>query len=420
MPHRRDPLRAQRFALLAGCGVAAGILLLDTLVGSARHDEIPVDAALVMSRQSGALFVRVDHQLRPVANLASARLILGSAATPLLVDETAIRRITDGPTLGIPGAPRSLGQVMAPRDMRWAVCDDMTGKTMVAVGDESLPADVGPRTAVVATVAHGDGSVFLLYDGKRALLDPADPVTARVLHLDGRAMRHASVTLLNAIPEMPAISPPRIPGIGQPSGITDFPIGTVLRVVRTDTPEYYVVLRGGLQRIGQLTVDLIRFANPAAEAEIPEVSPELIARSPLVDVLPVGAYPDQPPALVGADDDVCATWVSGRTGVAVGAHLVDRPGSVILAAADGDEPGVDIVRLPLGRSLDVTDAATSARHLISNAGVRFPIDDSAAAALELTDDPAVAPWAVVRALPLGPKLDRDAALVGRDVIVPAS
>ena len=78
MPHRYDPLRAQKFSLLAGCAVAAGMLVLDAILGASRHDGIPGDAALVMSRQSGALFVRVDDQLRPVANLTSARLILGS------------------------------------------------------------------------------------------------------------------------------------------------------------------------------------------------------------------------------------------------------------------------------------------------------------------------------------------------------
>lgn len=418
MPYRHDPLRAQKLSLVAGCGVAAVILAVDAVLGTAGHQQIPADAALVMSRQSGALLVRIDEALHPVANLSSARLILGSAVTPRLVDDDAVAGVAGGPTLGIPGAPQALGHVTAPHDMRWAVCDDASGTTAVAVGDDSIPADVDPRAGVVVTVARGDGSVYLLYDGKRALLDPADPATARALHLDGRAVRTVSATLLDSIPEVPAIVAPRIPQSGRPSGIPDFPIGTVLRVVRTATPEYYVVLPGGFQRIGRLAADLIRFTDPDADAEIATAPPELIARSPLVDALPVGAYPDQPPELIGIDD-ICATWQSGRTGVAVGAHLVERPGAVTLAGADGDGPGVDIVRIPRGRSLDVTDVHASTRYLITGAGVRFPVDDSAVAALELADVPAPAPWAIVRALPVGPELNRDAALVGRDVVVPA-
>jgi type VII secretion protein EccB len=419
MPRRHDPLRAQKFSLLAGCAVATGVLVLDAVLGASRHYEGPGDAALVMSRQSGALFVRVDDRLRPVANLTSARLILGSPAEPRLVDETALGDVADGPLLGIPGAPRTLGKVAAPRDLRWAVCDGAGGQTTVVVGGDWVAGELDPRAAVVVTVAHGDGSVYLLYDGKRAMIDPGDPATARALHLDGVAARKVSPTVLNAIPEVPAISQPRIAGMGQPSGITGLPVGTVVRVIRTDSSEYYVVLPGGLQRVGRLTVDLIRFADSAAPAEILEVPPELIARNPLVDVLPVATYPDEPPSILDVDEDLCATWHSGRSGLAVSPGAADGSGAVTLAGSDGDGPGVDIVRVPPGRSLDVTGTGATARYLITDAGVRFPVSDSAVAALGLAGTPAVAPWAIIGALPAGPELERDAALVGRDVLVSA-
>ena len=46
------------------------------------------DAAIVMSRESGALYVRVGDTLHPVLNLASARLVTGSAANPRVVNES--------------------------------------------------------------------------------------------------------------------------------------------------------------------------------------------------------------------------------------------------------------------------------------------------------------------------------------------
>ncbi|WP_194163764.1 type VII secretion protein EccB [Mycolicibacterium sp. P1-5] len=417
MPPRQDPLRAHKLSLLVGIGMAGALLLVDAVVGSAGHSVIPGDAALVMSRQSGALFVRVDHQLRPVANLTSADLILGSPVTPQLVDEAALADTANGPVLGIPGAPSAPGQVVAPHKVRWAVCDDADGNTTVAVGDSSVPPDLDPHSAVVVTAARGDGSVYLVYDGKRAIVDLGDPATARALRIDGVAVRPVSTTVLNAIPEAPAIGAPRIEGIGQPSGITGVPIGAVMRVVRTDSPEYYVALRGGLQRIGRLAAELIRFSDPAARADIDEVPPELIARSPLVDALAVGAYPDGPPALLGGLDDLCATWLAGRSGIALGPHLTERPGAVRLAGADGDGPAVDTVRMTPGTSLDVMDAPAMGRYLITSAGVRFPVHDSAIAALGLSGAPGEAPWTIVGALPVGPQLGRDAALVGRDVLV---
>jgi type VII secretion protein EccB len=417
MPHRHDPLRMQKFSLLAGCAVAIGMLVLDAILGSSRPDGIPGDAALVMSRQSGALFVRLDDQLRPVANLTSARLILGSPATPHVIDEAALGNVSDGPMLGIPGAPRALGEVIASSGLRWAVCDDSGGQTTVAVGDDWAPAGLDTRAAVVVTAMRGDGSVFLLYDGKRAIVDPGDPATARALHLgDSGAVRKLSPTVLNAIPEVPAIGPPRIAGAGEPSGITGFRVGTLVRVIRADSPEYYVVLAGGLQRIGRLTVDLLRFADPAAASDIRDVPPELVARSPLVDVLPVATYPDEPPSLLDVGEELCATWQSGRSAIAIGPSAADGPEPVALAGSDGDGPGIDFVRMTPGRSLDVIDPGAGVRYLVTDAGVRFPVGDSAVAALGLTGAPTAAPWAIVGALPTGPELARDAALVRRDVL----
>jgi type VII secretion protein EccB len=420
MPLRHDSLRAQKFSLLAGCAVAVGMLVVDTFLGSSRSDGIPGDASLVMSRQSGALFVRVDDQLRPVANLTSARLILESPATPHVIDEAALGNVADGPMLGIPGAPRTLGTVIASPDLLWAVCDDSGGLTTVAVGDDWAPVALDPHAAVVVTVTRGDGSVYLLYDGKRAMIDPGDPATARALHLDdGTVVRKVSPTVLNAIPEVPAIGPPRMAGTGQPSGITGFPVGTVLRVIRTDSTEYYVVLAGGLQRIGRLTVDLLRFADPAAGSDIREVPPELVARSPLVDALPVATYPSEPPSLLNVGEDLCATWQSGRSGIAIGPPTARGRQSVALAGSDGDGLGVDFVRMTAGRTLDVTFPGAGARYLVTDAGVRFPVGDSATAGLGLTEAPVAAPWAIVGALPSGPELARDAALVRRDVLGPA-
>lgn len=173
--------------------------------------------------------------------------------------------------------------MMAPRDLRWAVCDDADGTTTVAVGDDSVPPDLDPpRTAVVVTAAGGDGSAYLLYDGKRAMLDPGDPpATARVLRIEEVAVRTVSTTVLNAIPEVPAIGAPRIEGgSGQPSGISGAPIGAVMRVTRTASVEYYVALRGGLQRIGRLAAELIRFNDPTARPEIVDVPAELITHNP--------------------------------------------------------------------------------------------------------------------------------------------
>jgi len=419
MPTEADPLRAHRLSLLAGC--ACAVVVGVVTVGLAVLRPVAGDAPLVMSRQSGELFVRVGDGLRPVANLASAYLILGHPATPRLLDGTGLASVPRGPVLGIPGAPRSIGAAMAPADPRWTVCDDRDGATTVSVAGPDEPAELPAGRAVL--VSASDGSPFLLYDGRRAPVDPHDRVIARTLHLDGVKPRSVSATLLNAIPEVPAISSPRIPGAGEPSGVAGFPIGGVLRTARAGSDEYYVALREGLQRVGRLTADLIRFAYPEGDAEIVSVAPDLVAGSGVADTLPVATYPSDAPALLEAPGDLCATWRSGLVGIAAGEMPPARRGGVTLAIADGNGPNVDVVRIPAGHHLDVTaamlttDTGTSGRYLITDAGIRFPLRDSATAiALGLGTAPTQVPWAIIAALPAGPELARDAASVSRDVV----
>ena len=131
MPTEADPLRTQGVSLLAGCACAVAVAVVT--VGLAVLRPVAGDAPLVMSRQSGELFVRVGDDLRPVANLASAYLVLGHPARPRLLDESGLADIPRGPVLGIPGAPRSIGAAMATADPRWTICDDRDGATTLTV-----------------------------------------------------------------------------------------------------------------------------------------------------------------------------------------------------------------------------------------------------------------------------------------------
>ncbi|WP_163807059.1 type VII secretion protein EccB [Mycolicibacterium anyangense] len=414
MPAGGDPVRAHRRALAAGCAVALGIGVLATAFPIPPGG--PGQSPLVMSRQSGALFVRVGDRLRPVANLVSAQLILGTPATPRLVDDAALRTVARGPVLGIPGAPHSVGTMLSPAEQHWTVCDRADGSTAITVTAHIGPPTLQPGTAVVVSAAHGDGSVYLLYDGRRARIDVGNPATARALHLEGVRPRPVSATLLNVLPEAPAIGPPPI--IGSPAEVAGVRVGGVLRTARADAEEFYVVVPQGIQRIGRLTADLIRFADPMAGTDIPFVPPDVIATATMVDSLDVGGYPDAAPRLLDPHDaGVCATWRQGTTRVATGAVEPDAT-AVPLAVADGDGPNLDAFSIAPGSGVDVEAAtATAGRYVVTDAGVVFPVRDStAAAAIGLGRQPTPIPWAILAALPAGPELSKQAALAGRDVI----
>jgi type VII secretion protein EccB len=237
--------------------------------------------------------------------------------------------------------------------------------------------------------------------------------------------------LLDAIPEAPPITTPRIRGAGgRGATLPSFPIGSVLRITRADGDENYVVLDLGVQRIGQVAADLLRFSDSHGIANTLAVAPDMIRASPVVNTLPVSTFPDRAPAPMEGAATACATWAPASSGGAnvgflAGSGLPVPAGQVPvgLVQADGRGPALDAVYLPPGRSAYVRSTplsgdGTGTRYLITETGVRFAIhDDDAAHDLGLPS-PIPAPWALLSALPCGPELSRQTASVARDVIAP--
>jgi type VII secretion protein EccB len=233
--------------------------------------------------------------------------------------------------------------------------------------------------------------------------------------------------LLNAVPEAPPISTPRIRGAGGPAaGLPGFPVGAVLRIARGDGDEYYVVLAAGVQRVGKVAADLLRFADSHGTANIIAVAPDAIGAAGIVNTLPVAGFPDRAPTLDGGvgDNTLCVTFkpvASGESGIAflAGSGLPVPAGQVpvTLSQADGPGPALDAVFVPPGRSANARgNGRAGTRYLVADTGVRFAIhDDDAAHDLGLPA-PVQAPWPVLVALPSGPELSRQNASVPRDTV----
>lgn len=382
---------------------------------------------IVMGRESGALYVRVGDTWHPVLNLASARLIAATPANPQPVREADLGRTKRGPVLGIPGAPQSLGRPLSADESSWTICDtDGAGATTVVVGRaEGAPVrPLAPGQAALVASAPGSPA-YLLYDGQRAAVDLADVMAVRALRLEGRTPRLVSQSLLNAIPEAPPLAVPRLGGAGgATSGLPGFPVGAVLRISRGDGDEYYVVLPAGVQRIGRVAADLVRFRASRGTANALTVAPDVIGAAPIVNTLPVASFPDRAPLVAdgGGGGAVCVTWEPGRPGridIALpagdGPPLAAGQAPVPLAQADGRGPALDAVYLPPGRSAYVRESGGT-RYLVTDTGVRFAVhDDEAARDLGLPA-PNAAPGPVLAALPAGPELSRKNASVARDVV----
>jgi type VII secretion protein EccB len=425
-----DSMRAPAQSLTAGLAIAIVVLAGCLVLALVRPQAGAETAPIVMESQSGALYVRVGETLHPVLNLASARLIAKTNADPQAVTASTLGHTKMGPLLGIPGAPQFLGRPLGEDESRWTVCDSRDGTTVI-VGGEPQSGVLRRGQTVLVTPSTG-GSTYLLFDGRRAVVNRSEAAVARAMGLDGQTPLPVSPVLLNLIPESPPITAPRIPDVGRrgPDSLPGFPVGSVLRVARTGGDEYYVVLREGIQRVGQVAADLVRFADSQGTRTALPIAPDVIRTTKSVARLPVSDYPDRVETASVVDGaTVCVSWLHPASGsVSVSFSVGGLPISagqapVRLVQADAQRPAVDAVYLPPGRvayvratSLSGANVRAGTRYLISDTGVRFAVhDDDAARDLGLPGAMVVAPWSVLAALPVGPELSRLNASVAQDV-----
>jgi type VII secretion protein EccB len=419
-----DPLRAQSLSLIAGVVLAVIIVAACAILAFLRAPGTLGGAPIVMVRDSGALYVRVGDIVHPVLNLASARLIAGTPANPEAVSAAAIANSKRGPLVGIPGAPSTISAPLGEDESGWAVCDDATSTTVIA-GDVLNDELASGRSVLVTPRSESAATTYLLYDGWRAKVDLRNRAVVRALKLDGVTARPVSRALLDATPEAPTISAPHIATSGAPSPLRGFPVGSVVRVDRAAAEEYYVVLARGVQRIGEVAADLIRFTDSQHTGDIATVAPDDIAGAPILDTLPVSTFPHR--GGVSNDAVVCTRWQLSQSGadtaVLTGdSRPVDDASSLSLTQADGDGPNVDIISIPRGRSIYVRSiaiagdrASTGALYFIDESGVVFGLrDEDTATHLGLTGRPVAAPWPILARLPRGPELSKDAASIARD------
>ncbi|MCV7203463.1 type VII secretion protein EccB [Mycolicibacterium peregrinum] len=428
-----DPLRAQAVAYGAGCALTAVAIAVCAVLALLRPGSVPGDAPILLARDTGALFVRVDDTVHPVSDLASARLIVGMPANPVVVNAAAIAKFRRGPLVGIPGAPAQLGQPLSLDESDWTICDDTEpAETVLLAGraDRGMVA-LGSGHALLVSARTMGGATYLLADGWRARVDVRDIAVVRALHLEGVSVQLVSQALLDSVPEAPALRAPSIVGVGNPgpAALGGLAVGTVVRVVRAGPAEFYVVLTDGLQRVGRVAADVIRFSVAQSHGEPPLVPADVVADVPVADHLAVPRFPERVVPRVPAV--VCANWDPRRRGSATNTSVVIADSlpdhSVRLAQADGTGPNVDRVVIPGGRSVLLQAAGVTRDgidggplYLLNDLGVLFGIRDGATAeTLGLGTDPVPAPWPMLAMLPRGPELNREAASVTRDAMTGA-
>lgn len=445
-----DPMRSQVRAMLVGFVIC--VLVVGACAALAIFKPSPSlgNSTIITSQSSGALYVRFNNELHPVLNLASARLIAGKPDNPTKVKDSDLGSLPAGPTLGIIGAPASIAKADDLSRSDWSVCDSQTRsgddtspfrtETVVLSSVPALNADIGVAPAGSAAIAEdSDGHHFLLYDGKRAPIDPTDPVLINALKITDASMIRASAGLLQSFRPVAPISPIVIPDAGRRSSLS-FPepveIGSIVKSVESGGTRQYVVLSDGVAPVSDATADIIRYSNAGLLGDAIEMPPAALNSLPQSAALPVDTtdYPSRVPQYtLGGYSTICTHWSapslsqSPTVEILVGNRLPigENAQPSALVSADGDGPAVDAAYIPPGTG-EYVQAAGEGRvagqlFYISDTGLRYPIPDPKTAdalgvsGVRSADGkqtlPQLAPWNVVSLLPAGPTLSTDAALI---------
>lgn len=461
-----DPMRSQIRSLLVGLVLGILVTAGAAILAFLRPQGAIGDALIVSGKSSGALYVVVTKEddsrtLHPVLNLASARLITGENAEPHAVKDDKLGELPRGPLLGIPGAPAALPGSAQGGDSQWSLCESIelsaggsaasaAGATTTIVGGTPNLTDrihaAAPSEALLVT---RNDKTYLVYDGKRAEIDPDDSVIARALDLPAHRPRPVGTGFLGATTPVAPLKAPVIDGAGKPGPgrLADVPVGGIISVAGVDGeagPEMYVVLADGVQPVSPFTAEVIRYADSQKMSKVAAMPPDVLDRIPMVQRLPVADFPVDTPEIVAAEDGpvACVAWSKSpgtgpvKAGAAEGPEerasvglligtrlpLPDSAEPVRLATADSSGDRVDAVYVEPthGEFVQVTGMEPGSPRrgslfYIADNGIRYGVPDPATAnVLGLGDTPHLAPWAIIGQLVPGPTLERSAALVSHD------
>lgn len=408
-------------------------------------------SAIIGNRDTGAIYAKIDGRLYPALNLTSARLAVGSPATPTWVKAAEIAKYPTGPMIGIPGVPDSL-TVTTSAVSAWSVCDTAptrgTGApplvTSIA-GELSTAGRAAPMAPSQAVLVTHKGATYVIWGGQRSRIDATDRSVTFNLGLDPGVTYPIEISnaLFDALPSTEPLVVPAIPEAGTPSRwLAGATVGSVLetRDATGAVTGFYVLLPDGVQKITSFVADLLRTAVAQGSATPTLVSPDKLIHIPVVDVLDVDYYPSGKLNFVdtAVNPVTCVAWqkqstdpqatitvFSGR-GLPVSIGMDSRLVRLVRDDRHPDSVEADQTLMLPGAANFVattsgvaTSGSRESLYWLSPQGVRYGVqwDNRTLQALGLDPGSAVqAPWPIVRTFAAGPAISRDSALLARDTI----
>ncbi|TCO54766.1 type VII secretion protein EccB [Actinocrispum wychmicini] len=399
------------------------------------------DKAVIVETETGTRYVFLGGELHPVANYASALLLLGAHGTTERVSRNSLVDVPRGPRIGIPDAPDAIPGPDRLLTGSWSLCsepaDDVAGtrieESVLLVGARPTAGlGLGEEALLVQLVPTGER--YVIWHGYRHAISDYGAVGTG-LALTGQSWDRVGRPWLDVLPEGAPIGPVAVQDAGTPStavpGRTDIRVGTLLVVQSSGGGmQYYLAERDVLRPITELQYDIQRASSPTLAAyqggdpKAVPLAPSLAAGAKQLQ--PVGAgvgeAPTSRPAIakfLDQETKVCATFEPGES---VPKLTVDPalPRTDPLAATTRRSPNgtpmADRVHVPPGwaaviESMPSDQAPAGTLTVVTDMGRRYPV--ATPEVLTTLGYPGVQPVrmpaGLVARLPEGPSLDPNAA-----------
>ncbi|MFL6119488.1 type VII secretion protein EccB [Actinophytocola sp.] len=395
--------------------------------------------AIVMNEDTGARYVFLEDQLRPVLNYSSARLAAGkNGGTVYKVSQKSLAGTPVGQPIGIPGAPDALPAANALNSGPWTTCAQppstgaqVTGPTTTLLIGQSFEMTVNDSQGLL--VRAPDGTIFLIWQGKRHRIPGRIEATA--LGYGGIDPVDVTAAWLNPVPQGQDFAVRRTPNTGEPGPDVDGNPSVVGQVYLVRNPaigadQLYLVRDDGLAPLSPTTAALLlaapftRDAYGGSPVTPIEVGPGALAGVPSSNSGPdlVGGLPQMPPRIAqpGQNDSACVAFFpvgKGEMRVVTGFVPSSVHKEAMPVAAHEEGVTADRILIPAGagvlvREQQTPEAALNAVYLVTETGMKYPLASSdVVAALGYSGQSAVAmSGAMLALLPSGPVLSTEAAL----------
>ncbi|MEJ4099553.1 type VII secretion protein EccB [Corynebacterium mastitidis] len=416
-----DPLRTRQRAATLGAVFSLLLAMGAGLLAVLDPKPTPGEDEPLLRAASGALYVRVGEKVHPVANLASARLVVGEPAEPADIGDEALAGLRHGHPLGILDAPGLIAARNPEEGARtWSVC---TGPDRVLVALGPSPVPLAGDEAVVLRDPSASVEYLVTARGRRALPPPDDPaglIVRRRMGIDERT---------------PVWQPPApvLMGIAEREPIA-FP-APLPEVVRAGE-EWWAATAEGARTITELQATMLRDIGAASRAG---EQAEMAARPEMPQGL---LLPERSLTWIDpGETELCSIGAEGGVGRPTSGTAARAPVELPVVAAGGlgvsggapgeapggetrgrNEAGVAVeavaARLMVADSFSaelrgaVAVDAGFGYHVVTPHGVRHRVDNAEALAALGLPEPIPGWWPALALLPEGSPLSRDEALQG--------